>query len=485
MKLILSMFLFLSCFTGCKVGPNYCRPKMNIPEEWHAPDTCVDSEPPPVLWWEIFDDPFLEKYIPLAAEYNNNVLQAQANIMQARALREVAAAPLFPKIAADFDAFHLFLSKNGPIDALVAAQSSTSPVPPKVPRQFTIYNNFVDAYWELDLFGKTQRSIEASQAQLEGIIAQKNDVLISVFAEIVRNYIELRSAQKEKYLLEKNINILETSSQIIQKRYISGYSNLLDLEQIQVQLNQALSALPAVTTTIYRSIYTLSVLIGSLPETLLEELFPDYPLPALPECLSAGLRTDLLRRRPDIREAERNLAEATANIGVAVASFFPSFTLAGLFGVESLKISTLYAAGSKMAIYGGDISMPIFQGGRLVGNLKVSEAQAAAALFAYRQAVLAALQDAETALTAYGEDFKTVAKFKNVVAGNQKLFNLSSGRYTKGLVSRLDELNSALILNNAELSLLQSETSALLDLVSLYKALGGGWEPFMTCRIEK
>jgi NodT family efflux transporter outer membrane factor (OMF) lipoprotein len=390
----------------------------------------------------------------------------------------VAASPLFPQIAADWDAFRVILSKNGPVGALVAARSSASPAAPKIPLMLNIFNNFVDAYWEIDLFGKTQRSIEASQAQFEGAIEQKNALMVSIFGEIARNYLELRSAQQQKFLLEQNVELLQASTQLIQKRYVSGYSNLLDLEQIQVQLDQALSALPTVGTTIYRSIYALSVLTGSLPETLLEELLPCYPLPALPACLSTGLRSDLLRRRPDVRAAERELAQATATIGVAVASFFPSFTLAGLAGLESLKLGTLYSAGSKMGVYGADISLPIFQGGKLVGNLKLAEAQQAAAAFAYQQAMLTALQEAESSLAAYGEDLKTVDEFRNAVTGNQKLLGLVSRRYAKGLVGRLDELNSALILNNAQLSLLQAETAALLDLVSLYKALGGGWEAF-------
>ncbi len=350
-----------------------------------------------------------------------------------------------------------------------------------MPKQFDLFNNFLDATWEIDIFGKTQRSVEAAQAQLESTIEQRNDLLVSIFGEIARNYIELRSSQKQKMLLEKNIDLLQQNVELIQKRYSSGYSNLLDLEQIDIQLNQALSALPAVSTAIYRTIFALSVLIGEPPETLLEELLPFQPLPFLPECLSIGLRSDLLRRRPDIREAEWNLAQATANIGVAVASFYPSFTLLGLFGLSSIKLRNLYTPNSKNWVYGADINLPIFQGGQLTGNLKIAEAQAAAAAFAYQQTILNALRDTETALVSYEEDVKTMKEFEKIVGGNEKLTRLAYLRYTKGLVGRLDYLNSELILNNAELSLLQSETNAFLDLISLYKALGGGWEPFTRC----
>lgn len=469
-------FFFLICFTGCKVGPNYVPPQNNVPEEWSAPDSPISYEPPSPLWWETFDDPLLNKYIQLASFYNNDVLKAEANIFQTRALRQVAAAPLYPKVSVDYDAFHIFLSKNGPIDAI--SGGGNNPAAPPPPSKLNIFNAFIDASWEIDLFGKTQRSVEAAQAQLESTIEQRNDILISVFAEIARNYIELRSAQREKMLLDRNVELLQKNVQIIQQRYSSGYSNLLELEQINIQLNQAISALPGVNTAIYRNIFSISVLTGALPETLLEELLPIQPLPDLPECLSAGIRSDLLRRRPDIREAERNLAQATANIGIAVASFYPTITLTGILGLDSLKINTLFSRNSKTWLYGGDISMPIFQGGKLIGNLRVSEAQTAALAFAYQQTVLNALQETETDLVAYGEDFKTTEELQKIVATNQKLTNLNNQRYTKGLVGQLDYLNSELILNNSELSLLQSQTAALLDLVSLYKALGGGWEVF-------
>lgn len=478
--------VLLACLAGCKVGPNYHPPEICVQDEWCAPaiahEVYVSYEPPPFLWWEIFNDPLLNKYIQLAAYYNNDVLSAEANIFQARAVRKVSASPLFPKMSADFDAFHAFLSQNGLVDALATAGRPAAAVaPPANIPPLNLFNNFIDASWELDIFGKTKRSVEASQAMLESTIEQKNDILISVFGEIARNYIELRSSQKQKVLLEMNVAALQKNKEIVQKRYFTGYSNLLELEQINVQLNQAVSLLPAVTTAIYRSIFSISVLTGDFPEALLGELLCEQPLPKLPLCLSAGLRSDLLRRRPDVREAERNLAQATANIGVAVASFYPSITLTGILGFQSLKIENLFSTKSKTWIYGADINMPIFQGGKLVGNLRIAEAQTAALAFTYQQIVLNALQEAESALVAYEEDVKAVNDLKRLVASNQQLTHLNQQRYVKGLVGQLDYLNSELILNNAELSLLQSETSALLDLVSLYKTLGGGWEPFDLC----
>lgn len=489
---LLFLFALLSCLSGCKVGPNYYPPADEVSDEWSSQAAVgalpVEYDPPPVYWWGIFNDPLLNQYIEMAAYYNNDVLKAETNIFQSRSLRQVAMAPLLPSLSLDADAFHVFFSKNGPIALLGAASAAQASSTgghassgSSLFEKMNLYNTFLDASWELDIFGKTRRSIEAAQAGLESSVEQKNDILISVFAEIVRNYIELRSSQKQKMLLESNIAMLQKNADIMQKRYVKGYSNLIDLEQINIQLNQAISALPSANISIYRSIFAISVLTGNGPEALLEELLEPQALPALPSCLAAGMRSDLLRRRPDVRVAERNLAQATANIGVAVASFYPSVSLVGILGLQTLHLSNLFSPNSKAWIDGVDCSMPIFQGGRLVGNLRIAETQAAAAAFAYRQTVLSALRDAETALIAYGEDLKTAEDLRKVVASNHHVADFIGNRYAKGLVGQLDDLNGKMLVNNAELSLLQSETAALLDLVSLYKALGGGWEPFAFC----
>jgi NodT family efflux transporter outer membrane factor (OMF) lipoprotein len=466
------------------VGPNYHSPEIHVPDEWItpqiSPEIFISDEAPPTLWWEVFNDPLLNKYIQIAAQLNLDVLKAESIIFQARATLQVSNAPLFPKISTDYNAFHIFLSKNGPIDAL-AGMGAASPTAQKPLSKFNIFNGLIDASWELDLFGKTRRGIEMSERQLESVIEQKHDIMISVFGEIARNYIEIRSSQQQALLLEKNIELLQNNVEIIQQRYVKGYSNILEIEQINIQLNQAVSLLPAVKIAIYRSIFALSVLTGALPENLLEELLAVQPLPKIPECLSGGLRSELLRRRPDIREAERNLAAATANIGVAVASFYPTITLTGILGLDSLKIGNLFTPNSKTWIYGADINMPFFQGGKLIGNLKIAEAATAATAFTYQQTILNALQETESALISYIEDLKTVNELKKIVASNEKLENLSLQRYTKGLINKLDYLNSELTLNNAFLSRLQSEKAVLLDIVTLYKALGGGWEAFSMC----
>lgn len=463
------------------MGPNYQAPENSVPDEWQGAEAGFSSEEPLTTWWEVFQDPLLNKYIEKAASNNNDLLAAEANILQARALRQVAASSLFPQIFADVNATKTYFSKNGPVFAGGAFTGGTSaatglPFAIQVPQIQNLFNALFDATWEIDLFGKTRRGVEAAEATIDSASEQRNTVLLSLLAEVARNYMEIRGNQKKALLIEQYIELLENNAEIIQKQLESGYANQLDYEKIEADLATARSQFPAVYADMYRGIFTLSILTGDLPEALVDELLPLQPLPKPPNTLAVGLRSDLLRRRPDVRQAERQLAVATANIGVAVASFYPTITLNGDGGFQSLQLRDLFKWSSRTWAYGGDVNMPIFLGGSLVGNLKATEATAAATAYTYQQTVLNALQDAESALISYTEDLKTTSQLNESSARNERLVHLTSERYTKGLVNKLNLISSQLQWNTAEQSLLQSETKTLLDLVSLYKALGGGWE---------
>lgn len=468
---------------GCAVGPNYQPPENTISDTWAAEN--VASDPPVTEWWTLFGDELLNKYILRAAEYNNDVLTAESNILQARALRQIAASSFFPRLGADVNATKTYFSKNGPIFAsspssgvLPGTLSPTTGLTifPQTPQTQSLYNALFDASWEIDLFGKTRRTVEVTEAIIGRTIEQRNDTLISVMAEIARNYIELRSSQKRSQLIEENIHLLEKKELIIKKQFEEGYASRLNYESIAAELATERAQLPDITAQIYRSIYTLSVLTGDVPETLTQELLTPKTLPEVPKKIAVGLRSDLLRRRPDVRMAERSLAASTANIGVAIASFFPSVKLLGDGGFQSLMIKNLFSLGSKTWALGGDILMPIFEGGRLMGNLKLSRAEAASAAHMYQQAVLKALEETEGALVTYTQDTHTSGERKIATEKHRNLVFLSRKRHAKGLVSLLDSLDAERELNSSEQALLDSDTSSLLDLIVLYKALGGGWE---------
>ena len=307
-------------------------------------------------------------------------------------------------------------------------------------------------------------------------IEARNDTLISVMAEIARNYMEVRSFQRQFQLVEENIDLLEKKEAIIYKQLEAGYVSRLDYENIQADLASERAILPDVKAQIYRAIYALSVLVGEVPETLTHELLPYSPLPKVPEAVAIGLRSDLLRRRPDIRRVERDLAAATANIGVAVASFFPTITLIGDGGFQSLMVKNLFSLGSRTWALGGDINMPVFEGGRLMGNLKAKRAETAATAHTYQQTVLSALEETESAIMAYSQSLATVKERKEATSSYHNLVFLSKARHRTGLISLLNLLDTERQLNNSEQQLLSSDTASLLNLVSLYKALGGGWE---------
>ncbi|MFZ0565097.1 MAG: efflux transporter outer membrane subunit [Chlamydiales bacterium] len=459
-------FIALALLSGCKVGPNYRAPDNCITNEWHVGEVNVACPSP--AWWKIFKDELLNKYISLAAHHNKDLLQAEAAICQAKGLLKVTASDLFPHVNGDLDALRTYLSKNGPIGIFEGG-----PARPRIPSIINLYNTIIDATWEIDFFGKVRRSIEASRAQLESLAAEKDVVLLSIFAEVAFNYFQIRSAQEHIALIEANIALLEQSWQITYARVEAGYSSRLDLEQIESQLFLARGDLPDLYADMVRGIYALSVLTGNLPETFLNELLLQKPLPYPPINVSVGLRSELLRRRPDIISAERQLAMATANIGVAVASFFPSITLFGAAGLQSLNFRNLFESRSAAWALLGDINIPIFHGGKLVGNLQASQAAQIGAIANYQQTVLQALEEAEGTLTAYKQSLVT---FEQLRAAEKHAANatwITQEQFQKGLVNKIDYLNAKEELISFQLALLESKTAALLNLIALYKAVAG------------
>lgn len=474
---------FLLALTGCMVGPNYTPPDIAIGDDWIT--DALPEEEISKTWWEVFQDPLLNQYIAQAEECNYDIMTAEAHILRARSMRQVAASSLFPQVTADVNGTKTYFSKNGPVFAIGPAAGNAAvtsspltglPFAIQVPQIQNLFNALFDATWELDLFGKTRRSIEQADALIGSAIEQKNDMLISVFAEVSRTYMELRSFQTRQQLLEENISLYQEEAEIIRKRFEAGYSNRTDVENAESQLSQAQAMLPRVISEIYRSIYTLSILTGKMPEILVDELSPKQSLPKAPENIALGLRSDLLRRRPDVRRAERDLAAATASIGVAVGSFFPTISLLGMGGFQSLQLPELLNWGSKTWAYGTDVSMPVYQGGKLVGNLHFTQAMQAAAAYTYQQVVLSAVQNAESSLVAYKQGQVASMRLCEVVSREENRMEISKQRFDKGLVNKLDLIDSQKQLVQARLSSTESDTALLLAVVAMYKALGGGWE---------
>ncbi|CRX38632.1 putative membrane protein [Estrella lausannensis] len=313
------IFWLIPFLCGCVVGPDYRAPRPCIPE-WESIGAEASDETPVNEWWALFNDPLLESYIEMAKRYNKDIRIAEASILQARANRQMAASALYPQVIADLNATKTYFSKNGPIFAIGPAAgnpadtpSATTGLPGTVqaPQTQTLFNALMDVSWEIDLFGKNARGVEAAVAAIGRSFEDRNDILLSILAEVAKSYIEVRGMQQRMVLIEENITLLEENKNIVEANYRRGLVSRLDLERSEADLTSLRATLNGAIAEIYKGIYTLSLLTGNFPEALLDEMLPQRPLPELPEDIAVGLRSDLLRRRPDIRRAERNLAVAT------------------------------------------------------------------------------------------------------------------------------------------------------------------------------
>lgn len=482
---MIAIFWLIPFLCGCMVGPDYRVPRPCVSAEWESLEKGTTYEEPVTNWWTLFNDPLLDSYIEMAKWYNKDIQIAEASILQARANRQVAASALYPQVIADLNATKTYFSKNGPIFAIGPAAgnpadtpSATTGLPGTVqaPQTQTLFNALMDVSWEIDLFGKNSRGVEAASAVIGRSIEDRNDILLSILAEVAKSYIEVRGMQERVILLDDNIALLEENQKIVETNYQRGLINKLDLDRSEADLTALRASINTAIAEIYKGIYSLSLLTGNLPEALVDEMLPRKLLPNPPKDIAVGLRSDLLRRRPDVRRAERNLAVATANVGVAVASFFPTFTLLGDAGFQSLKLKNLFDSKSTTWAYSGDISIPIFQGGSLIGNLRATEAEQIKAALYYQKSVLTAVSEAETYLKQYEEENKRTKDLLSTKEKYQSLNKLTEEQFQKGLVSKLDFIRSKIQLIQSDEELLQNETSSLLTLVLLYKALGGGWQ---------
>lgn len=484
------LLTMLSTLTNsCVVGPNYTPPNTEVPEEWHDPEPVetpsatpdmepliiLSDEPPDTSWWEIFEDPLLNNYICLAAEYNKDIQIAIANVRQARAARQLAASHFFPQITNDINATRQAFSKNGPLFNIPNGLTPNQMITPTIPRLQNIFNFLFDAIWEIDLFGKTARNVEAADARIGSSLEALNDTLLSIFAEIARNYVEVRTAQHRMLLIEKNIELLHHNAEVSEKRFRAGLANSLDVDRILAEEAQLRSTLPRSLADVYSGIYNLSVLTGHLPEALLAQMLPVEPLPKMPFNIAVGIRSEVLRRRPDVREAERELAAATADIGVAVAAFYPSFTLTGEIGLQSVALANLFSGKSLLWSYGADLNTPLFTGWRLEADLETNKAKARQASLQYEKIVLTAIQEAEKNMVLVVQDMAAVKDLEESVRRSRKVVGLTNQRYTQGAIAVIDLLDTERTLISAEENLLNSQANALIDLIALYKALGGGW----------
>ena len=453
---------------GCMVGPNYQPSKADVPTHWAGPEpAAVDALPDVDLarWWTVFDDAMLSSLEDRAVRSNLDLMQAEARIRQARAARGIAASGLGPTV-----------------DATGAIRRSRSPGRSSDWQDGTTrglvsntYDAGFDAGWELDIFGGIRRTIEAADADLLASVESRRDVLVTLTAEVARNYIELRAFQRRLDIAQENLTLQQHTARLTRQRFEGGFVGGLDVANADAQVATTSSQVPLLEAAARQSIYALSILLGREPAALVPELAPTSAIPAAPPAAPVGVPSDLLRRRPDIRRAEADIHAATARIGVATADLFPKFTITGSAGLRSGDFSSWLTWAQRFWSFGPSASWRLFDTGRTQSAIEQQEALQEQALIAYRQTVLAALQEVENALIASAKEQERRESLVSAVAANRKAVSLAKILYTEGQTDFLSVLDAQRSLFFTEETLVLSTSAVSTDLVALYKALGGGW----------
>jgi NodT family efflux transporter outer membrane factor (OMF) lipoprotein len=452
-------------------GPDYHRPPVNTPAQWGEPMNGGETNAPVIstAWWKNFNDPELDSLIARAVHSNLDLRIAQARVREARAESQETYANFWPTVDSSGSYARAQESRHQPV-------LGSLPVPSNVPFENNVYQAGFDANWEIDVFGGQRRAVQASSAQFAATEYGRDDVLLTLLGDVARNYIELRGAQRELAITEDNIKAQEETLAITKDRFTHGLTSDLDVEQATTVLKTTGAEVPALETTIDTSIHRLGVLLGLEPEALMAELSKPTSIPAAPPTVPAGLPSELLLRRPDVRQAERQLAAATANIGVATADLYPKFSLTGLAGVESISASDWFSGGSRFWSVGPTVTWRAFDAGSIRANIRVQDARQEQALAIYEETTLRAFEDVEDSLVAYAKEQTRRLSLMEAVAASQASLNISQRLYANGLTDFVNVLEAERSLYAAQDALVQSDRNVSVDVVALYKSLGGGWE---------
>jgi outer membrane protein, multidrug efflux system len=464
----------LCLFTGCAVGPDFRPPTAQVPESWKgappAPSaemSVVVSTPANVVqWWKSFDDPKLTSLVERAVTSNLDLKFASARIRQARAARGAGAASLWPTV--DSSAAY---SRSGTGEQRVSGTSSSSGG-----RETDLFQAGLDAAWELDFFGGARRNIEALSADVQSAVEDRRDMMVTLVSEVGLNYFTLRSLQEQIDIAQGNLASQSKTTEITRQRFEAGFVSGLDVANARAQVASTASRIPVLESSMRETIHTLSVLLGSEPNSLLEELQAAAPIAPVPPEVPVGLPSDLLRRRPDIRRSETQIHAATARIGVATADLFPRFSLTGSLSLSGDTVATMADWGSRAWSVGPTVQWRVFDAGRIRWNIEVQKALQEQALLSYQQTVLTALKDVETALVAYAKEQEHRKLLEEAVFQNRKAVYLAKELYSAGQTDFLNVLTAQGALFVSEEALVLSTRALSVNLVAVYKALGGGWE---------
>lgn len=481
MKAVASSFLcLLAALAGCAVGPNYRVPKPDTPPEFAAATTLSSapsaSVPAPDLasWWRSLEDTELNSLVERAIKSNPDLEIALTRLQQARTYEAVVVGHAVPELDATAAAGRgtgSDLTRGRAQQALRSADNSAGL------QHINTIAGF-DAVWELDLFGKFRREIEAARYDMQAAAAARNAVITSIVADVVRAYVDLRGFQTQVGILKNASDVLRESLRIVNIRYERGITNELDVVLARRELDTVEAQIAPLNARVNALQYTLAVLVGGYPETIVQELSAPNLIPSMPAPVAYGVPLDLLKRRPDIQQAERELAAATARIGVATAELFPQVTLVGSIGSQGQGWGTAPSVAQHIWSFGPGAVWPLLDFGALDAKVDIARLAAHASLVNYRKTILNAVQEVDTALDAYNAQQDRLTNLGDAMLAAQRAVDLAKARYDRGLTDFLNVVDAERQFYTLQEQYAAAQVTQGEEFVRLYKNLGGGWQNY-------
>ncbi len=468
------------------VGPNFKTPSSKVEKEWVSykavsPKSYGESE---VFWWKKFHDPTLVKLIEIAYQNNPNLQSAGVKILEERALLDRSIGNLLPQqqgISGGYNFSYVpqlgNVGGSGVLNGVLnqALSSSSNFNPFNTSNQF-----FFNSSWEIDFWGKYRRKVESDKADYLASVTAYDNALVTLIGDVAQNYIHLRMYEKELEIVKANVAVQRESLRIATVRFCGGQTSQLDVTQAETELNKTESSIPSIENNIFLSRNALALLLGMTPHEVIA-LIPPGKLPTIPQELVVGIPKDLLRRRPDVRAAGLKAASKSALIGVEVANLLPAFTLSGTFGstgstVGSQQLMNIFNWQNTLVNAATGFTMPVFNYGRLINQVRVADAVFQQAILNYQNTVLEAQKEVEDGLSAYYHGRKSMEFLKQAVTASKESVRLAMVRYKEGQTDYTTVLTAEQQQLSVEDSCVKAQGEAVLGIVSTYRSLGGGWE---------
>ncbi len=473
-KLLGLLFFVMSTIgllQSCAVGPDYISPEYEVPDIWQVKlaDGLTAGEAPLATWWQTLNDPILNSLMERAAVGNLDLKEAYGRIKEARSIRGIASGERWPDVNADGQVTR---KRNSEDFFTVGTDKDKNPDS----ASDTIRGGNFNANWEIDLWGRVSRTIASADANFQASIEDYRDVLVILYAEIAANYVELRTLQERIRVTAFNVETQRGTLGITRARFKAEITSELDVRQAELNLARTESRIPALRQKAAQSIHRLGVLIGGFPGELYAELTPPRPIPQPPPDVLMGVPAEAMRQRPDVRAAERRLAAQTERIGIATADLYPTFFLLGDFGYLGIR-NDLLDGSRKSYSYGPSLRWNIFDGGRVRNRINAEDARTEQALANYENTILEALEDVENAAVAFTEEQQRREMLRRSVVAAEKSVELVSVQYKTGLTDFQNVLDMERSLAEQADRYVESVGLVTKDLIQIYRALGGGWDP--------